>query len=825
MRVPLAWLRDYVDVDLEAEALADRLTLLGMEVQAVERRGSDWHRIVVGELLSVEPHPGSDHLLLTRVRIGDAEPLLTVLTGASNVAAGQRVPVAVPGAVLPGGRRIDVTRMVGIESQGMLCSGDELGLTTDADGILILPGDAPVGRRMAELFGDVILDVDVKPNRGDALSLLGLAREVAAATGGRIRWPEIVLDEQGTPTAEHLSVDVTDPRLCPRFVGRWVDGFVVGASPLHVQARLTAAGVRPVSNVVDASNYVMLELGKPTHTFDAAAIADGRIVVRPARAGERLETLDHVTRELTPETLVIADARGPVGLAGVMGGAQSEVGDATSAIVIESAVFDPVSIRRTARRFALQSEASLRFEKGQETRLARIGADRVAQLVVAWAGGRAAPGRVDTAPAEPAPVRLPFRPSRVTRLLGAPIEADEMRALLARVEVPTEAARPGDEVPIAVGAPGIRLDEEAARDALVAIVPTHRRDLEIEADVAEEVARIRGYDRIPGRLPETPMPVFRPDPRRAVDAVRDVLAGRGLNEVVTHALVGPADHARLGIPGDDAAIIRVTNPLSVEHSQLRRSLLPGLVRVLVENERQRRADIGCFEVGHVHDLVDGVPREEAMLGVLLAGDQGGAAWNQAARPADLWEARGLVESLCTRLGVAVREAAAPSSVAPYEHPGRTAVLRAADPAGNLLDLGRVFEPHPRYLEAAEARASHVAVALVSLDALQAALPRSQRYAPFPRVPAVERDLAVVVAESRPAGEVAGTIREAAAPLLRELRLFDVYHGAPLAQGERSLAFRLTLQAEGRTLTDEEIDAAVARIVEALGSRLGARIRS
>ena len=826
MRVPLSWLGDYVDVDLTPEALADRLTLLGMEVQGIERRGIDWQRVVVGELLTVEPHPGSDHLLVTTVRTGPAEPVLTVLTGASNVAAGQRVPVAVPGAVLPGGRRIEVTRMAGRESQGMLCSGDELGLTTDADGILILPPDAPVGVAMADLFGDVVLDVDVKPNRGDALSLIGLAREVAAATGARVRWPEIALEETGPAVESRVAVEVLDERLCPRFVARLVDGVTVGPSSLRVQARLTAAGVRPVSNVVDASNYVMLELGKPTHTFDAAGIAGGRIVVRPARTGERLETLDHVVRDLTPETLLIADPAGPLSIAGVMGGASSEVGMATRTVVIESAVFDPVAIRRAAHHYALRSEASLRFEKGQETRLARIGADRVAQLVAAWAGGSVAPGRVDTAPAEPEPARLPFRPSRVSGLLGTPIPVDAIRDLLARVDVRTEPARPGDVVPVATGFPGVPLDGAAAAEALVAIVPTHRRDMEIEADVTEEVARVLGYDRVPGRLPETPMPEYRPDPRRTVDDVRDALAGRGLDEVVTHALVGPLDHERIGIAGDDPATIRVTNPLSAEHSQLRRSLLPGLVRVLVENERQRRVDLSLFEIGHVHDLVDGVPVERAVLGILLAGDQAGVAWNQAARPADLWEVRGLVTALCARLGALRPTAARPGTVASYEHPGRTATLLVAGPDGGVdAVLGRVFQPHPAYLEAAEVRSTHVAVALLDLDVLQAAIPAVRRYVPFPRVPAVERDLAIVVGDGTAAGEVERVVRDAAAPLLRTLRLFDVYAGAPLAPGERSLAFRLTLQSPERTLTDEEIDATVGRVVDALRTRLGAHIRA
>jgi phenylalanyl-tRNA synthetase beta chain len=825
MRVPLSWLRDYVDVDMDAERLAERLTLLGMEVQRIERRGDDWRSVVVGELLEVTDHPGSGHLHLARVRTGEDEPVLSIVCGADNIAAGQRVPVALPGAVLPGDRRIEVSRIAGTESQGMLCSGDELGITTDAEGILILPPDAPLGRPLADVFGDTVLDVDVKPNRGDALSLVGIAREVAAVTGGRVRWPEIGLDETGAPMSDLLRVEVTDRDLCPRFVGRHVDGIAIGPSPLLVQARLTAAGQRPVSNVVDASNYVMLELGKPTHTFDAAAIAGGTIVVRLARTGERLETLDHVVRELTPDTLLIADEHGPIGIAGVMGGAASEVSDGTTAVVIESAVFDPVSIRRTARRYALRSEASLRFEKGQEPRLARIGADRVAQLVVAWAGGRVARGRVDTAPTEPAPARLPFRPARIRRLLGADVPDAEMRDLLSRVEIATEPASPGDAVPIGEGTAPLALDGRTSGEALVAIVPTHRRDLGIEADIAEEVARVRGYETIPGTRPDTPMPDYRPDPRRIVDALRDLLAGRGLHEVVTHALVGPLDHERLGLTADDHDTIRVTNPLSVEHSQLRRSLLPGLASVLVTNERQRRPDVAIYEVGATHRLVDARPFEAQRLGILLAGDLAGGAWNQPAHQADLWDAIGLIDWLVARLGIPQPQRQRVAALRGVEHPGRTVELCLPDLPEVQRSLGRAAELDPRYTGAVEARAEHVIFAEISLDALGAAAPADTRYRRFPRVPAVERDLAVVVGEDLPAGDVERLIRRATGDLLADLRLFDVYRGAPLASGQVSLAYRLTLQAPERTLADSEIEDAVARVVGALERDLGAHIRS
>src|SRR5688572_13109460 len=439
MRVPLSWLRDYVDFDLPPERLAERLTMLGMEVQSIERIGAGWSSVVVGELLEVGPHPNADRIQLTKVRVSDTDAPLSIVCGAFNIAPGMRVPVALPGAVLPGERRIGVSTIQGIESQGMLCSGAELGLTSDSDGILILDDLHPtLGEPLTDVLGDTVLDIDVKPNRGDALSLIGLAREVAVISGTKVRWPHIEVPESGDAVDEHLWVEVADKRLCPRFVGRYVDNLKIGPSPIKVQLRLSAAGMRPISNAVDASNYVMLEMGKPIHVFDAAAVSGGTIVVRTAHAGEKIETLDHVERTLTPDTLLIADAAGPLGIAGVMGGANSEVSPSTTAAVVESAIFDPVSIRRTAFRYGLRSEASLRFEKGQEFRLARLGADRTAQLLAEWAGARVAVGAVDTNPVDEVPRRVAFRPNRVNRLLGQAIERDAMREALGRVEIATE---------------------------------------------------------------------------------------------------------------------------------------------------------------------------------------------------------------------------------------------------------------------------------------------------------------------------------------------------------------------------------------------------
>jgi phenylalanyl-tRNA synthetase beta chain len=833
MRVPLSWLREYVDVDLTPEQLAERLTLLGMEVKGIERRGVDWRNVVVGELLTVSKHPRADRLSLTTVTTGSGE-VLEIVCGATNIAPGQRVPVALPGAVLPGDRRIERTEKMGVVSNGMLCSGDELGLTSDADGILILSPETPLGAGLEDLYGDVILDVDVKPNRGDALSIVGLAREVAAIGGGTLRWPDIELAEAGRPVGADLSVAVEDPGLCPRFVGRVVRGVRVGPSPDRIQMRLLAAGIRPVSNVVDATNYVMVELGKPIHAFDAAAVTGGRIVVRRAHPGERLETLDHVDRELDADTIVIADASGPIGMAGIMGGAGSEVGPGTTDVVVESAIFDPVTIRRSAFRYALRSEASLRFEKGQETRLARIGADRTAQLIVAWAGGSVAPGRVDTAPDEPEPGRVPFRPGRVDQLLGVDLSPAVQADLLRRVGVQVEPA-PAGSTAVRVAA-GTQPHEvvHPSDGALVAVVPTWRRDIEIEADVAEEIARLHGYDRIPRRLPETPMPVWRPSPLGVRDHVREVLAGAGLTEVVTHALVSQRRFDALpfdapyppaeGEVGRDGTVVRLANPLSLDHAVMRQTLLASLVDVVAANRRHGRDDVAVFELGKGYGRLGDRSTEWWRLAIAITGPLAPEGWNRSRRPADVDDLKGVVELLATQLGAgrpAYERLADPTAL----HPGRSLRLLSRGADGSTVITGIAGELHPAVASSLDLRGDRVILGEFSVAGLEGAGLAPVRSVPPPRYPAVERDLAVVVPEGPTSADVAAAIAAAAGPLLVSTVLFDVYRGVPLAPDERSLAYRMRFLSAERTLSEGEIDAAMAAISESLTERLGARIRS
>jgi phenylalanyl-tRNA synthetase beta chain len=833
MRVPLSWLRDYVDVQLDPEELAEHLTLLGMEVKGIERWGADWRNVVTGELLEVARHPRADRLSLTRVRVGDE--VLEIVCGATNIAAGQRVPVALPGAVLPGNRVIERTEKMGAVSNGMLCSGDELRLTGDADGILILPSDTPLGVPLVDLYGDVVLDVDVKPNRGDALCLLGLAREVAALTGAPVRFPEIQPAEgPGPSTGDRLAVVVDDASLCSRFVGRWVSGVKIGPSPDRVQMRLLAAGMRPVSNVVDATNYAMLELGKPTHAFDAAAVArdaSGRaaITVRLAAGGESLETLDHVERVLEPDDQVVADAAGALAMAGVMGGASSEVSAATADVIIESAVFDPVSIRRTAFRHALRSEASLRFEKGQETRLARLGADRVAELVAAWAGGAVAAGRVDTAPAEPSEARVAFRPGRINRLLGTTFEPDEQVALLGRVGIGVEPAAGGTAIAVAAGEKPLTV--ASAEPALVAIVPTWRRDLHIEADIAEEMARVRGYDAVPTKTPDTAMPHFRPDPLESRNELRRALAGAGLTEVVTPALVPDGQAARLGwpvdaadgVPGADAVagtIIRARNPLSERHAVLRSGLVASLLDVLAFNERHGHRDAAIFEIGKGYARrPDRSSAEWWRLGFLLAGDAVTPTWSLPGRPWDLEDAKAIAALAARVMGAGEPVFRAHAAGEPL-HPGRAA--RVDDP-GQLHGL--VGELHPATLAAWDLRSERVLVGELAIAGLDAGGRAAVRVGPPGRHASAERDIAIVVTEDVPAGAVAATLREAGGDLLRSLALFDVYRGAPLGPSEKGFAWRLAVRADDRALDEGDVDGLLERLVAAVAAAHGGRLRT
>ncbi len=812
MRTPLSWLRDYVAFDLLPEQLAEELTMRGLEVSAIEVSGVDWTDVVVGRLLAIERHPNADKLWLTSVDTGTGSPL-QIVCGADNIAVGQLVPVALVGAVLPGGRHIERSKIRGVESQGMLCSAIELGLGEDAEGIHILgSGDElTVGADLRLLLGEVVLDVDVKPNRGDALSMVGLAREVAALAGSAVQLPETsVQEDPNLPVGDQVSVTIEDAEGCPRFTARAFAGVRNGASPAWMQRRLLAAGMRPISAVVDVTNYVMHELGQPMHAYDADAVPDGRIRVRRAQDGERLKTIDHEQRTLDSRMLVIADEEHAIGLAGIMGGAGTEVTEATTRVILESAIFHGPSIRNTARRLGLRSEASMRHEKGIGHHLPRMALDRAARLIAEITGAQVATGIVDNDPQRKPRRVVMLDVARTERLLGLQLDAARVIELLAP----------------------LRFDAEPAGDGRVAVsVPEYRLDVVAPEDVTEEIARSYGFGRIPTRQPQPALPPFRPDPSEPRHRVRRVLAGLGLDEVVTHALIGPEEMRRTGYDPLEPSLVRVANPLAEAHSILRASMAPSMLASLAENVRQRRTDAWIFEVGKTYwsggakgpDWAEtaGTGRYEAWhVGIGLLGPREPRLSGAEPHDADVAEVKGIVEALHAALGAPVPSFTGESAEQrhPYLHPGRAA--RIVDAGGHAYgNLGEIAPP----VAAAWDLPGRPVIAVVNLAQLTALIPATVRAAQVPAAQPLDRDLAVVVAAAIPVGEVLRVLRANAGSLLVASRLFDEYRGPQVGEGKVSYAIALRFQPEAAG-DERGVERSMNRIRGALQHHLEAEIR-
>ncbi|MDI3297676.1 MAG: phenylalanine--tRNA ligase subunit beta [Bacillota bacterium] len=803
MRIDWLWLREFVEPPAGVEELARLLPLQGLEVAGVERGPESLDGLRVARLAAVEPHPQADQLRLCRLDVGLGREV-QVVSGAPNLRAGMLGVWAPPGARLPGRPEpLAATRFRGVLSEGMLCAGDELGLPGgDHAGVLELPAGTP--GEPAERYlpvGDAVLELELTPNYAvHCQSVLGVAREVAARFGLPLPGPKApAVDWEalaGSPLAPGIRLEAPDG--CGRYVALLLEDVRPVPSPPEVQRRLRAAGLRPINALVDATNYVMLESGQPLHAFDADRLAwrDGRplVGVRRARRGERLVTLDGVERELSQEDLLIVSEDRPVGLAGVMGGAGSEVEEGTRRVLLESAWFEPRSIRRTARRQGLPSEAAARFEKGVDPALQRPAALRAAELMVAWTGGRLAAAAEATGRL-PGERRVAWRPERIRSLLGMEIGEGELRALLERL--------------------GFRF-EEAGGGRFLVRVPSWRGDVEGEADLAEEAGRLAGYERIPSRLAASPGGLPEPDrPGLLRRLVRETLAGAGLSESVGYPLQGEERLRLLGF--DPARCPRLANPISREQACLEPSLLPSLLASAEENRRQGREEWALFEVGRCFALADGGGVEERSAAGFLVRGRLAWSWADRGRPADFFTAKGLMEALLQRTAVrgARFERGGPAAL----HPGRAARVLAADGE----PIGWLGELHPALARRLDLPEGMVAGEL-DLDAVLRLAEPPREPAPLARYPGVERDLSLVVPEEEPAERVAAAIREAAGPWLDRLFLFDVYHGEEIGAGRKSLAFSLTYRAPDRTLSDEE----VARVHETVRARLkreGAQLRS
>lgn len=801
MKVSEHWLREWVNPAIDAEALVAQLSMAGLEVDSAEPAAPPFTNVVVGEVLAVDPHPDADKLRVCRVSDGSEE--FVVVCGAPNVAAGMKAPYAKVGASLPDGMKIRKAKLRGVESFGMLCGPDELGLSEERFGLMELPSSLATGLDLRVALGldDTLIDIDLTPNRGDCLGVRGLAREIGVLNDCPVTTPAI--EPVPAVVDDVFPVTVSHPEGCPRYLGRVIRNVdVSAATPAWMVEKLRRSGLRAIDPVVDVTNYVMLELGQPMHAFDLTQLSGG-IDVRLARPGERLTLLDGTDVALTPDTLLITDASGPVAMAGIMGGDKSGIeadGAArTRDIFLESAFFSPTAIAGRARAYGLQTDASYRYERGVDFELQRLATERATALLLEIVGGE--PGPVTEwvdAPALPRRNSIRLREARLARVLGMHIDADAVDAMLQRL-----------------GFPILEREQTDAGRVWSVQAPSFRFDIEREADLIEEVARIHGYDNIDVRMPAARMHLAPTDETRLdPDQIRDALVGWGGQELLSYSFVDPSLAALLA-PG--APTLQLANPLSGDLATMRPSIWTGLVKTWIANRNRQQARARLFEIGRTFaPPISGMPEERTRIGVLLAGARDGEGWANDAAESDFFDARAVVERLValTRDPDAFRFERGEH---PALHPGQCArVVRVT--ADGEQAVGVVGCLHPSLQAELDLPRP---VFLVDLD-VEALLHReAPSHRGLSRYPSVRRDIALELDAAVPAADVLSTVRSAGGALVVDLRLFDVYQGDRLPAGRKSLALGVVMQDPERTLEDAETNAAVDAIVAALGERLGA----
>ena len=803
MLIPFSWLSQYVDITLAADELAHRLTMGGIEVGDVFTRGG-WDGCVVGYVRATRPHPNADSLTLCEVDPGDGPPV-EVVCGAPNVAAGQKICFARPGVTLMNmhnGRREELrpATIRGVVSEGMICSEAELEISDEHEGIIVLPDDAVVGTPLDEALGDTFLELELTPNRGDCLSILGVAREIGAITGQPVRVPETGYAESDVPVETLARVTIEDPDLCPRYTASVITGISIGPSPQWLQERLHRAGLRPINNVVDVTNYVMLEFNQPLHAFDLDTVTDRHVVVRRAMDGEQFTTLDGVSRKLSADNLLIADPAQAIGIGGVMGGANSEITADTTNMLLESATFHPLNNRRTSTELNLRTEASLRFEKGLRPELAPIALRRATQLILDTAGGQAAAGIIDVFPGgESETPAVPLTVRRLRQVLGMDLD-------IARAET-------------VLGSLGITTRRTGA-DSLEADPPYWRSDIAIEEDLIEEVIRIIGYDEVPTTMLASPIPYHRPNAMTALkDGLRDALSAAGMQETISYPLVSMEDLNRLSGNGEadgSSDLLRVANPMSVEQDIMRPTLAASILNTLAYNRGHNDGGFRLFELGRAFiPQAAGLPVEREIAAGVMSGPRHDANWLGSGESLDFFDLSGTLTAALERVGI---RAALEADDQALFHPGRCARVTAG-----AAEVGVIGELHPDIREAFDLGPDPVVYFEVRLDDLLEAGPDGGRFQSLSRFPAANRDLALVVPAEVPAARVQGLIERVR--LVERAELFDVYTGENLPEGTRSLAFRIRFRAADRTLTAEDVNRAMNGLTRALEREAGATVRA
>lgn len=805
MRVSYKWLKEYVDIPVSPEELAEKMTMAGVAVENIEYLGRDIDKIVTGKIESVIQHPDADKLLICQINTGSE--MHQVVTGAPNVKPGKVAFLALVGATLPG-LKISKVKLRGVESNGMLCSAQELGLDPanfpedQRNGILLFDDDTPLGIDVKEFLGldDAILELDLTPNRADCMSMIGVAREVAAVLGTAFRMPQMAEEKQNEALMGKLGIKIDNPELCGRYVGRIIRNVKIAPSPHWMQQRLLAAGVRPISNIVDVTNYVMLEFGQPLHAFDYDKITDKQIIIRSAKPGEKMRTLDGVDRQLTEDMLVISDPAGPTAIAGVMGGLESEITDQTTSVLLESASFNPASILRTSRKLGLRSEASMRFEKGIDINNCLMVAHRACQLLAEMGAGEPVEGWVDnySAPKENPVIRL--RPARIALLLGIEIPNKQIKDIIERLD--------------------FKIQEDG--DDFIVEVPTRRGDVTTEIDLVEEVARLYGYNNIPTTLPEGATTEGKKTLRQSlVDKTVDALTGSGLTEIITLSFMNPRVFDLLNLPENDSRrkAVMIQNPLSEEQRILRTTMLPGVLDILSRNVARKNADLAFFEIGNTFTPTqdDKLPKETLSLVAAVMGKTP-SWWQSPAKQMDFYYLKGILENLFAQLNIN-DYSFVPEAGDSALHPGRTASIHVKGE-----EIGIIGEIHPNVAENYRLN-ERTYIMHVDLDAIINFAGGLKKFNQLPKYPGIERDIAVVVPSNIFASDLNEAIRQAGGSLLERISLFDVFQGEQIKSGYKSMAFALKFQAADRTLTDEEVNEVYQKIQKSLQERFNAELRA
>ncbi len=823
MLVPIEWLKDYIDLDVSTEDFCDRMIMSGSNLETCEHFCEEMENVVVGRIDKIEKHPDADKLVVCMVDVGQDEDI-QIVTGAPNVFEGAYVPVALHNSRIPGplhgqpkqggGVKIKKGKLRGVESFGMLCSAGELGFEDKVvpiahkDGIWILEDEYETGRDFAEALGlkQAVVDFEITPNRPDCLAMVGMAREASATFGKPFRYPDTDIEnENGEGEAgDYLSVDIKNPEGCRRFVARVVTDVKVEQSPWWLQKRLMYAGMRPINNIVDITNFVMLEYGQPLHAYDIRQVKGGKIIVENASQGEKFTTLDNTERVLSDDMLLIKDAERSIGIAGVMGGLNSEIEEDTTTIIVESANFNGDSVRSTSKKLALRTEASSRFEKGIDPNLCEAAADRVCRLIEIVGAGKVCRGKIDNYPAEAKARTIDIRVDRINHVLGVELEREYMEKVLSSLE-------------IKVGGSG---------NIMTVTPPTVRQDLLEEEDYIEEVARIYGYDRLPVTLPRGNNEAGIPEERALRDLTRESLCGMGLNEIQTYSFVSPKGVDNIGIAEDswERAFVKILNPLGEENSVMRTVLTPNMLEALGRNYSRNIEKAGAFEIGNtfIKNMMneDELPDEQYSLCIGMYG-----------KGEDFYSLKGILEELFRVLGIKDAKFTAGSGCGTY-HPGRCArisvkaVMDAPEEAEPLYEdeLGIMGEIHPDVAEKYGMNGVRIYCCELMFDAVKRHSDRTVAYTPLPKYPSTSRDIALLVNEDMEVGKIEDVIKEYAGSILESVKLFDVYRGRQVEKGKKSVAFALTYRDKNKTLTDEEVAKVHSKVLEALKEKLNAVLR-